>query len=153
MTGRFKRPAPLSPGMNDDPEPVVATVRDYYEALRRGEPLDGYFHEHEATVKLGLSEHLVGFESVAEGLRDQTRVTEDWSVESNDLAVGRRGESAWFSDRVEMAWTEGGDRLDFDTRWSGALVRRGVGEGIEDEWPFVELHVSVPTTLAAAGDG
>lgn len=140
--------------MNDDPEPVTETVRDYYEALRRGEPLDPYFHEHEATAKVGVSEHLVGHEAVAEGLREQTRVTTDWEIESTDLTAGRRGDTGWFFDRVEMAWTQSGDRLTFDTRWSGALVRR-VGSGVEDEWPLVELHVSAPYDLASgtAPDG
>lgn len=139
--------------MNDDPEPVTETVRDYYEALRRGEPLEGSFHEHAATVKVGVSEHLVGYDDVAEALREQTNRTSDWTVESRDLTVGRRGDTGWFSDRVDLAWTREGERLAFDTRWTGTLVRRPV-KGVEDEWPFVELHVSAAHELAAgAGDG
>jgi hypothetical protein len=134
--------------MDDDPEPVVATVRDYYEALRRGEPLEPYFHEHAATTKVGVSEQVTDYEAVAETLREQTRLTTDWQVRSRDLVAGRRGEMGWFSDRVTMAWTREGERLSFETRWSGALVQRGVEEAVE-EWPFVELHVSAAHDLAA----
>ncbi|PSQ15087.1 hypothetical protein BRD00_15110 [Halobacteriales archaeon QS_8_69_26] len=134
----------------DDPEPVAATVRDYYEALRRGEPLYPYFEESPATAKVGIGETLLGYGATAEALREQTRVTRDWTVESHRLRAGRRGETGWFSDLVGMAWTHEDDPLSFDTRWTGALVDRG------EEWVFVELHVSVahdPETGAPAGFG
>jgi len=140
-------PAPAS---DRDPAPVAATVRDYYEALRRGEPLYPYFLEDPATAKVGIGETVLGHGATAEALREQTRVTGDWSVESHRLRAGRRGDTGWFSDLVGMAWTREGDSLSFDTRWTGALVER------DGEWVFVELHVSVahdPETGAPAGFG
>lgn len=116
-----------------------ATVRDYYEALRRGEPLYPYFAEHPDVVKFGVGERLTGYEAVAEGLREQSRRTEDWTVESDALRVVERDDHAWFSDDVSMAWTDAAaDRkYAFETRWSGTLERR------EEEWLFVGMHVSV----------
>lgn len=114
-----------------------ATVQDYYEALRRGEPLYPYFAEAESLVKFGIGERLTGYEAVAEGLREQTRTTTDWRVESRRLVVTQRDEHAWFSDDVFVAWTdvEQGVRYEFDTRWSGTLER-------DDGWKFVGMHVS-----------
>jgi hypothetical protein len=81
------------------------TIREYYEALRRGEPLYPYFAERPGVVKFGVGERLVGYDAVAEGLREQTRTTEDWTVESNDLRVTERDGHAYFSDAVFMSWT------------------------------------------------
>jgi len=119
------------------------TIRDYYEALRRGEPLYSYFAEDETLVKCGISERLVGYDAVAEALREQTRTTDDWRVESRDLHAVEREGHAWFADRVAMAWSdvERGLRHEFDARWSGTLERR------EGQWLFVGLHVSAGATL------
>lgn len=116
------------------------TVRDYYEALRRGEPLYPYFAEDTATVKVGVGEFLAGYDAVAEGLREQSRITEDWTVESEALTVRERAGWAWFHDRVRLAWTDtrAEERYDYDTRWSGALERR------DEEWTVVSMHVSAP---------
>ncbi|MFC4359218.1 nuclear transport factor 2 family protein [Halobium salinum] len=122
-----------------------ATVRDYYEALRRGEPLYPYFAERPDVVKFGVGERLTGYDEVAEGLREQTRTTDDWTVKSRNLVVVAREDYAWFSDDVFMGWydTETGREREFDTRWSGTLERSG------EEWLFVGMHVSVPYS----GDG
>jgi len=137
--------------MNDDPEPVVAAVREYYEALRSGEPLAPFFFEDATTAKVGVSERLVGHEAVTEGLREQTRRTTDWTVESHDLAAGRRGDAGWFTDRVAMAWTDGDDEYAFDTRWTGALVREVGDPQTGHHWPFVDLHVSAGHDLEDEG--
>lgn len=115
-----------------------ATIRDYYEALRRGEPLYPYFLEADTTIKFGVGERLTGYDAVAEGLRDQTRTTDNWTVTSNRLLVEERDCHGWFSDDVSMAWTdiERGERREFDTRWSGTLERR------DEEWLFAGIHVS-----------
>lgn len=118
-----------------------ATVRAYYDALRRGEPLDPFFAEIDGIVKFGISERLTGFEEISEGLREQTRTTDGWTVESDALRVHERDEYAWFSDDVFMAWTNGRIRYEFDTRWSGTLERH------DDEWRFVGLHVSTAREL------
>jgi hypothetical protein len=115
-----------------------STVRQYYDALQHGEPLQTFFADGESVVKFGISEHLRGSEAVADGLRSQTRHTTEWSVESRALQVTDRECHAWFSDAVRMAWTDTdtGTRRAFDTRWSGTLENR---EG----WAFVGMHVSV----------
>jgi hypothetical protein len=151
------------------------TVEEYYEALRRGEPLSPYFAEREDAVKFGVSERLAGYEAVAEGLREQTRTTEDWQVESRNLRVVVRDSVAWFTDDVALAWVDSGGtqseaektRHSFDTRWSGVLEREsndresngggsnGGGsnggesssDGEEPRWRFVQMHVSAPHEL------
>jgi len=42
---------------------------------------------------------------------------------------------------VGLAWTEAGERHEFDTRWSGTLEHRS------GDWSFVGMHVSVATEL------
>lgn len=117
---------------------AAATVREYYDALRGGEPLFPFFLEAETTVKFGLGERLDGYESVAAGLREQTATTRDWAIDSRDLVVVDRDCHAWFSDEVVMAWTdaETGDRREYDSRWSGTLERTDEG------WRFATMHVS-----------
>ena len=144
-----------------------ATILEYYDALRAGEPIHPFFAGSGPVVKVGIGERMVGAGAVAEGLREQTRTTTDWVVESRDLYVGTVGGAdetvedvdepggaeptyAWFGDEVFMGWTdtERTIRFEFDTRWSGALARTaGASEGGDDAgpaWRFVEMHVSTP---------
>jgi hypothetical protein len=140
---------------------VADTVQEYYATLRAGEPLYPYFRESPATVKYGISETLVGYEAVAAGLREQTRTTTDWVVESRDLRTGRRdravdgGDGAsgdsdgpaetsaagcgWFADDVFLAWTDTDRRVryEFDTRWSGTVI----------DGEFAAMHVSTAEAL------
>lgn len=120
-----------------------ATVREYYEALRHGEPLDPFFAAGSDVVKIGIGERLVGGDAVAEGLRDQTRATTDWRVESHDLRTTARDDCAAVADVVDLAWTDvaAERRFDFHTRWSGTLFRDGEEE---PAWSFVGMHVSAP---------
>ncbi|MCX2819109.1 nuclear transport factor 2 family protein [Haladaptatus sp. F3-133] len=114
-------------------------IESYYESLRNGETLPPYFADDADLVKYGISERLDGYEEVSEGLRSQTRSTEGWTVESEDLRVTERdGGYAWFTDSVRMAWTDNEKEkgYDFDSRWSGSLENR-------DGWVFVSMHVSV----------
>ncbi len=119
------------------------TVREYYEAVRNGDPLGPYFADHLATVKFGISEQLRGSEEITEALAEQTRTTEEWRIESTDLSVTERGDCAWFADLVDMAWTDTGtgERFSFDSRWSGMI---DAGDG---DWKFVSMHVSAPREL------
>lgn len=121
-------------------EDAAATVRAYYDALRDGEPLGPFFLERETTVKFGIGERLTGFDEVQQGLREQTRTTTGWTVESRRLLVEARDCHAWFTDDVFVAWTdtEADVRHEFDTRWSGPMERT------EDGWRFAGMHVSVP---------
>jgi hypothetical protein len=118
-----------------------ATIHGYYDSLRHGAPLDTFFADDrpadDPLVKFGISERLVGSDTIQEGLRDQTASTSDWTVDSHDLRVTQRDSVAWFSDSVTMAWDEDGQRHEFDTRWSGTLEHR------EGDWSFVGMHVSV----------
>jgi hypothetical protein len=130
---------------------AAATVRDYYDALRNGDPLVPYFADCDPTVKFGISERLTGYDAVAAGLRAQTERTAEWTAESHRLRVTERACHAWFSDDVTMAWTdtEVDRRHCFETRWSGTLERRDE-DGERDEhgdWRFVGMHVSTADEL------
>ena len=122
-------------------------VLDYYEALRRGEPLYPYFRESADTWKAAISTTYDGYDAVAAALREQTRTTTDWSVGSDGPAVVQREDWASFHDDVALAWTrtppddDAAARHEFETRWSGTLVEH------DDEWLFLELHVSAPTAV------
>ncbi|MFD1515250.1 nuclear transport factor 2 family protein [Halomarina rubra] len=140
---------------------VADTIEAYYAALRAGDPLAPFFLDSPDTVKFGLSERLDGADAVAEALRTQTETTRAWVVESTDRHTGQRGETAWFADSVFMGWTdvERAIRFEFDTRWSGTLVRvdaetEGAGgdeTGETDEngheWRFASMHVSTTEAL------
>ncbi|WP_313695830.1 nuclear transport factor 2 family protein [Halorarum halobium] len=116
------------------------TVRAYYDAVRDGDPLARFFVESPDVVKFGVGERLTGYAEIARGLREQTRTTEDWTLESDALRVVDRGEHAAFSDDVRMAWfdAESFAEHDYRTRWSGTLTRV---DG-ESTWKFLGMHVS-----------
>lgn len=125
-------------------------VLDYYEALRRGEPLYPYFVESPDTWKAAISTSYSGYDAVAEALREQSRTTTDWTVESAGPSVVERDGWATFHDDVAMAWTsthgeddasESESRHEHETRWSGTLADR------DDEWLFVQLHVSTASSV------
>jgi len=135
--------------MSDSAE---ATVRDYYDALRAGEPLERYFLETDSTVKYGISEARYGYEDVADALRAQTATTEDWTIESHALVVDEREGFATFADEVTMAWraVDADEVRRFETRWSGTLVpsvdrtdaANAAESGEGPAWRFVTMHVS-----------
>jgi hypothetical protein len=121
-------------------------VLDYYEALRRGEPLYPSFRESPDTWKAAISTTYDGYDAVAAALREQTRTTDDWTVESDGPAVVQHEDWASFHDDVSLAWTTTDDdgaatRHEHETRWSGTLVEH------DDEWLFLELHVSAPSAV------
>jgi hypothetical protein len=123
------------------------TVLDYYEALRRGEPLAPYFAERPDVVKVGVFSRVVGFDDVAESLREQTRTTAAWTVDSHDLRTHEPPTDdacVWFTDVVDLSWRETGRETShsFETRWSGVLEPRGDGDA--REWVFATVHVSAP---------
>ena len=122
-----------------------ATIHDYYDSLRHGAPLDTFFAddrpEDDPIVKVGISERLVGADTVKTGLRDQTASTTDWTVDSRALHVTQRESVAWFGDEVALSWDEAGQHHAFDTRWSGTLEHRS------GDWSFVGMHVSAPAEL------
>ena len=113
-------------------------ILEYYDALRAGDPLAPFFAESPSVVKFGITERLTGYEEIEAGLREQTRTTTDWTVESGALRVSDRPDHAWFSDDVFMSWVDTTDDREyaFDSRWSGTLHAH------EDEWKFVGMHVS-----------
>lgn len=123
-------------------------ILDYYEALRRGEPLYPYFRESPATWKAAISTTYEGYDAVAEALREQTRTTSDWVVDSDGPSVVERDGWASFHDDVALAWTTppadddaAATRHEHETRWSGTLVER------DGEWLFLELHVSTASAV------
>ncbi|WP_394739639.1 nuclear transport factor 2 family protein [Natronococcus roseus] len=137
---------------------AAAVVREYYEALRQGEPLPPYFLEDASTTKFGISEAAFGYDAVADALESQTETTTDWSVESHGLSINEDGGYATFVDEVTMAWTdtEAGTDRRFDTRWSGTLVRpevvesgsKAVDAGDDaSPWLFRTMHVSTADEL------
>ena len=117
------------------------TIESYYDALRNGEPLSPFFATEDSIVKFGITERLTGYDEIEAGLREQTRTTDEWVVESRRLTVTERDDSAWFADDVRMAWTGDDERRDHETRWSGTLERHDEG------WTFVGMHVSVAGEL------
>jgi ketosteroid isomerase-like protein len=118
------------------------TVTAYYDALRSGETLASFFAEAPDIIKVGLSERLVGYADVADGLAEQTATTAEWTVESHELSVTVDGNVAWFSDQVLLEWTDTQIDTDysFETRWTGTLRRREN----DAAWRFITLHVSTP---------
>ncbi|QCS41712.1 nuclear transport factor 2 family protein [Natrinema versiforme] len=132
--------------MSDHAETVV---RNYYDALRNGDPLAPYFLADESTVKFGISESLFGGQEVSAALEEQTETTDDWTIESRNLVVEERDAFATVADEVDMAWTdtETGEQYRFDSRWSATLVRQSDDGSSASDWRFATMHVSAPREL------
>ncbi|MGQ3410930.1 nuclear transport factor 2 family protein [Natrinema sp. LN54] len=132
--------------MSDHAETVV---RNYYDALRNGDPLEPYFLAGESTVKFGISESLFGGSEVATALEEQTETTDDWTIESRNLVVKERDAFATVADEVDMEWTDtdSGERYRFDSRWSATLVRQSDDGSSASDWRFATMHVSAPREL------
>jgi hypothetical protein len=127
-----------------------AVVREYYDALRDGDPLAPYFADDERTVKFGISESLFGGSEIAAALEEQTETTDEWTVESTNLVVDERDGFATVTDEVTMAWTKTttGERYRFDSRWSATLVERDSDDDSSaSDWRFAVMHVSAPHQL------
>ncbi|WP_058993866.1 nuclear transport factor 2 family protein [Haloarcula sp. CBA1127] len=126
---------------------ATGTIEAYYAALRAGEPLGPFFaaDTDRSVVKFGISEQLNGADAIRDGLQKQTETTGDWTVDSHALQVTEREDYAWFSDDVELCWTdaEGTVRHEYDTRWSGTLE----ATGRDRPWQFVGMHVSTADDL------
>lgn len=124
--------------------PFEERIREYYAALRAGDPLGAFFADENSVVKFGISDRLAGGSAIEEGLREQTERTTDWVVDSENLTVYDGGEFAAFSDDVRLAWTDTveDERYEFDTRWSGTLERRASGSSGPETPLFVGMHVS-----------
>ncbi|WP_226038986.1 nuclear transport factor 2 family protein [Natrinema sp. DC36] len=126
-----------------------AVVREYYDALRGGDPLAPYFVDDERTVKFGIGESLFGGSEIAAALEEQTETTDEWTVESHNLVVTERDGFATVADEVTMAWTKTmtGERFRFDSRWSATLIERDSDDSSAIDWRFVSMHVSAPREL------
>ncbi|AFZ73256.1 nuclear transport factor 2 family protein [Natronobacterium gregoryi] len=121
-------------------------VREYYERLRRNDPLEPYFLVDESTVKFGISESAFGYDEVEATLQHQRETTRGWVVESETLRVTEREAFATFADEVRMAWTaDDGGENEFDARWNGTLVPTEDDEG--PAWSFTTMHVSAAHDL------
>ena len=120
-----------------------AVITEYYAALEAGDSIYRYFSPDHALVKFGIGERLWGYQAIQNGLQAQTATTDGWIIDSDSLSVTEHDSYAWFGDEVFMAWTdvEKGIRYEFDTRWSGSLIRNSNRD--EPSWQFVEMHVSV----------
>ena len=62
-------------------------ITAYYEALEASEPLSPFFAESLSTVKVGLSEQLVGYPDVADALAEQTATTVVLRIADNGPGV------------------------------------------------------------------
>jgi len=133
----------------------AATIRAYYESLRRGEPISTHFVADPNAVKFGITERLIGFEAIAEGLRSRTETATDWHVESHGLTVGERHAHG----TRRSGTLERRDEHDVGTRFDeddenrdcepedGDARRRTNGT----EWAFVSMHVSRSASLDRSG--
>lgn len=117
---------------------IESFVQAYYDALRNGDDLAVFFLDDPQTVKFGISEALHGYSEIASALREQTRTTSEWEIESKQLVTESAGEVGWFSDVVTMQWfdQEKGEPVSWESRWSGTVCQDN------GEWRFVRMHVS-----------
>jgi ketosteroid isomerase-like protein len=81
----------------------------------------------------------VGFDQVKKGHEQDFSEAKSIRAEVTPVAIGVKGDVAWFSARMVFHWDTGAKKLLYPGRWTGVLEKR------DGKWLFVQSHFSLPT--------
>lgn len=124
---------------------IEQLVRDYYQALEQGHPLETFYPTDEEAgdlgpvVKIGSGSGEVfrGYTAVAAAVGQVSATFSDNRLEPRGpLQVRQRGDIAWFAHQVWWSGVEDSQHFGSLTRWTGVCLHTLRG------WKFLQLHVS-----------
>lgn len=119
---------------------LAVLIRDWYYAASEGQTKEflDYFVHDDRTVYFGSdpAEIWYGYEAVRQGLTENFGTYGKWTMMSKNLVLQQLGDSAFFTDDVELSVRHGGNSFAEDARVSGVLVRQDIG------WKIIQVHVS-----------
>ena len=82
---------------------------------------------------------VVGFDQVRTAHEHDFSEAKSIRTECTPVAIGAKGDVAWFSARLVLHWDTGTKKLLYAGRWTGVLEKR------DGKWLFVQAHFSLPT--------
>ena len=115
-------------------------IREWYYAASEGQvdSFINYFLKDESTTYFGTDPHELwyGFEQIKENVEENFRTYGKWTVMSKNLQVHRVGDTAIFTDEVELSARYEGSSIAEDARMSGVVVLK---DGL---WKIAHVHFS-----------
>ena len=115
-------------------------IREWYYAASEGkvESFLNYFVKDESTAYIGTdpSEVWYGYNRIKENIEENFRTYGKWTIMSKNLQVHKNGDTAFFSDEVELSARYGGSSIADDARMSGVLVLK------DGQWRIAQVHFS-----------
>jgi ketosteroid isomerase-like protein len=116
-------------------------IRDWYYAASEGhvETFLGCFLKDEATTYYGTDPHELwyGFDQIKQNIEENFRTYGKWTIMSKNLQVRRFGDTAIFTDEVELSARYGGSSIAEDARMSGVLLLQ------DGKWKIAQVHFSL----------
>jgi len=119
---------------------LALLIREWYYAASEGK-IDAfldYFVKNESTSYIGTDPNEIwyGYEQIKENVEENFKTYGKWTIMSKNLHVHRNGDTAYFTDEVELAARFGGSSIADDARMSGVLVLEN------DKWKISQVHFS-----------
>lgn len=115
-------------------------IREWYYAASEGraDRFLNFFHNDPSTTYFGTDplELWYGFQQIKTNMEENFRTYGKWSIMSKNLQIMEHGDTAVFTDEVELAVMHGSSSLAEDARMSGVLVRTPQG------WKIQQAHFS-----------
>lgn len=119
---------------------LALVIREWYYAASEGkvEEFLNFFFKDESTTYFGTDPHEIwyGYDQIQENIEENFRTYGKWTVMSKNLQLRRLGDSAIFTDEVELSARYGGSSIAEDARMSGVLVLK------EGKWKIAQVHFS-----------
>jgi ketosteroid isomerase-like protein len=115
-------------------------IREWYYAASEGrvEAFLDFFLKDETATYIGTDPNEVwyGYDQIKENIEENFKTYGKWTVMSKNLQVHRNGDTAYFTDEVELAARFGGSSIADDARMSGVLVFQN------SQWKISQVHFS-----------
>jgi len=116
-------------------------IRDWYYAASEGqlEKFLSFFLADERTTYFGTdpSELWYGFKQIRSNFEDNFKQFGKWTIMSKNLVVHQIGDTALFTDDVELSAHYGSTGIAEEARMTGALVKHN------GQWKIVQAHFSL----------
>ena len=115
-------------------------IREWYYAASEGkvEAFLNYFLKNETAFYIGTypNEVWYGYEQIKDNIEENFQTYGKWTVMSKNLQTHRNGDTAFFTDEVELSARFGGSSIADDARMSGVLVMEN------GQWKIAQVHFS-----------
>lgn len=130
---------------------ISLLIREWYYAASEGqiENFLDFFVKDERTVYFGTDPYELwyGYDQIRQNFEENFKTYGKWSIMSKNLIVHRTGDTAVFTDEVELAARYKESSFAEDARMTGVLIL------LDGKWKILQAHFSlgVPTSELLPG--